>query len=98
MSVKVFTQIDIYDIKTQSWDHDHHLISPRMLPAGARCGNKVIFAGGLVDFSLNVSDEVDIYDLDKGEWTIEHLSVPRIVSAISHDNTVVFAGGFEGQG
>ena len=60
---EIFSQIDIYDIKTQTWDHKQHLTVPRMLAAGARCGNKVIFAGGLVDFRLNVSDVVALIDL-----------------------------------
>lgn len=91
-----YSEIDIYDVEKKTWDLSNELSVARMLPAGISCGNKIIFAGGFEDFSFaNVNAEVDIYNYDTRTWTLEQMSVPRLVSAISYGDLVMLAGGIE---
>lgn len=83
--------VDIYDIRTGTWD-TAHLSQGRANMAAVSCGTKVFFAGGNIGGEL--FDIVDIYDASTDKWTIEHLSEPRTeLAAAAVGNKVLFAGG-----
>lgn len=59
----------------------------------ASAGSKVFFAGGATG-SNQVTDVVDIYDINNDEWTVEYLSEPRaFTAAVAYEGKVYFAGG-----
>jgi hypothetical protein len=86
--------VDIYDTETGTfWPNTMNLSSERSLIGAAAAGDKVFFAGGVLE-SLEVTDVVDIYDITDGTWTQETLSEPRAaIGAVSYENKVYFAGG-----
>jgi hypothetical protein len=88
------TTVEVYDINTGSWESMGDLSVPREFVGGViSCGSLIFFAGGWN--YVQSYNTVDIYDTATGEWTVEHLSVPRFsMAAISHNNKVMFAGGF----
>jgi len=85
--------IDIYDTETKTWLPTEYLSIPRsLIGAVAACG-KLFFAGGH-NGSLSVTNRVDIYDMETGEWTIDSLSVSRAyIATLVYDGLVYFAGG-----
>jgi len=92
------TDVEVYDFSTGTWGSAGNLFEPRFFVGGSvSCGSKIFFAGGYDDaVSYNV---VDIYDTELQEWSVEMLSVDRFsLAAVSHGNTVMFAGGIQMQG
>ncbi len=89
------SKVEIYDAATGAWDDSHDLSVARSVCASVTSGTKVFFAGGadFTGFGLTVFSEVDILETTTGDWIVEHLSVPRITSAVSKDSIVIFAGG-----
>jgi hypothetical protein len=89
--------VDIYDAATGQWS-TARLSQPRLSPAAAVVGTRVLFAGGLVGWwggpDARASDVVDIYDSATGQWSTAHLSQARtgLVSAVV-GGQVLFAGG-----
>ena len=92
------TDVEVYDFSTGTWAPAGNLFEPRFFVGGSvSCGTKIFFAGGYDDnVSYNI---VDIYDTLTEEWTVELLSVDRVsLAAVSHGDTVMFAGGMQMQG
>ena len=90
-------KVEVYDVSTDTWDVAGSLFIARQIIGGsASCGSKIFFAGG---FDEEMSyDIVDIYDTLSKEWSVGQLSVDRFaLSAISRENTVMFAGGVQFQ-
>jgi N-acetylneuraminic acid mutarotase len=82
---------DIYDISSGNWSTTQ-LSQARGGIAGAGAGNKILFAGGLVNNI--VSKIVDIYDVSSNSWTTAELSEARnFIVAAATGNKVLFAGG-----
>jgi len=61
-------------------------------------GNKILFAGGYENPNFEtVSTIVDIYDTSTHVWSVAKMSIPRSdFTAVSHENKIYLAGGFEG--
>ena len=59
-------------------------------------GNLVLFIGGVKD-SLHfpvVSDVIDIYNLNTGNWSVAHMSTPRyLVTPVVSGNKIFIGGG-----
>ena len=86
--------IEIYDVSTETWDSAINLSVPRMHPACAAAGDKIFVAGGINFFTMEFFDEIDIWDTQTQQWSLEHLLFPRFsISAVSYENKVLFAGG-----
>lgn len=97
--IKYMDKVEVYDVSTGTWDVAGKLSKARQIIGGlVSCNSKIYFAGG--GFDENVSyDIVDIYDTLTKEWSVAHLSVDRFsLSAISHGDTVMFAGGVQIKG
>ncbi|HZR42457.1 MAG TPA: hypothetical protein VFB12_20210 [Ktedonobacteraceae bacterium] len=91
------TEVDIYDANIGHWmppGPNDILSVPRSSLAATTVGNLSIFAGGL-DHQGAVSNVVDIYNANTGQWTPgQSLSVPRSgLAATTVGNTAIFAGG-----
>jgi hypothetical protein len=92
------SDVEVYDLSTGLWAPAGNLFVPRFFVGGTvSCGSKIFFAGGYDDaVSYNF---VDIYDTELQEWSVELLSVDRFsLAAVSHGDTVMFAGGIQIQG
>jgi len=95
-----YSTVDIYDVVTGTWSVTN-LSEPRGAIAAAAVGNKVLFAGGSIDYDINFSGQpgistskVDIYDLNTQTWSTASLSEPRdLISAATAQDKVYFAGG-----
>jgi hypothetical protein len=86
--------VEIFDIATDSWDSIINLSAPRFFPSCVGVGNKVFFAGGWDLYSGTIFDNIDIWDPDTKQWSLEFLSEPRTFSAaVGKGNKVLFAGG-----
>jgi len=95
--IKFMDSVEVYDVSNDTWDVAGSLFIARQIIGGsASCGSKIFFAGG---YDEKISyDIVDIYDTQTKEWSVGHLSVDRFsLSAVSHGNTVMFAGGVQFQ-
>lgn len=92
-----FTNIwDIYDIGADEWDTVELSSEPRWNAVMISANGKVFCAGGSNYGGLDNFTDVDIYDKETGEWTIDHLSLGRTFyygSSITFGNEVWFAGG-----
>lgn len=91
--IKFMDKVEVYDVSNDTWEVAGKLSKARQIIGGsASCKSKIFFAGG---YDETVSyDIVDIYDNLTKEWSVAHLSVDRFsLSAISHGDTVMFAGG-----
>lgn len=89
------TLVEIYDVKTEIWDPSENLSVARAGLAGESSSNKVFFAGGYIYFpEISFFSEIDIFDTTTSTWDTQHLSVPRVTTAVSKDDIVLFAGGF----
>ncbi len=85
--------IDIYDTETKTWLTKEYLTIPKSLMGTVAACGKVFFAGGATGFP-DVTNVVDIYDMETGEWTVEYLSVARAyIAAVAYEGLVYFAGG-----
>jgi len=83
-------KVEIYDKESGQWIIDYISLS-RQIIAATTCGDYVLFAGGLANWEA--SSRVDIFD-QLGAWGQIELSVPRFaLSAVSHGNLALFAGG-----
>jgi len=90
--------VEIYDVVTEEWDTSYDLSVARVVPGGVTCGNLVIFAGGGNLNNWVMDTEVDIFNTQTPQWTVEHLSVARVgVAVASKDSIVIFAGGIIAQ-
>lgn len=90
----MFTNVDIYDVATNSWSVKH-LSEPRAWMGAASAEHKVFFAGGTNNDQT--SSKVDIYDTETNSWTTSVLSEPRSnVSAQLAGDKIYFAGGSRG--
>jgi|GEM_PF-370267 len=92
------SDVEVYDLVTGEWAPAGNLFVPRFFVGGSvSCGSKIFFAGGYDD--AVTYNFVDIYDTELQEWSVELLSVDRFsLAAISHGDTVMFAGGIQIQG
>ncbi len=91
----MFTNVDIYDVVTNSWSVKH-LSEPRAWIGAASAGSKVFFAGGTSgpDNNWQASSKVDIYDTETDSWTTSFLSEPRSnISTQTAGDKIYFAGG-----
>jgi N-acetylneuraminic acid mutarotase len=91
----MFTNVDIYDVVTNSWSVKH-LSEARAWIGAASSGSKVFFAGGTrgPDNNHQASSKVDIYDTETNSWTTSALSEPRSnLSAQLAGDKIYFAGG-----
>ena len=87
------TTVDIYDTVAHQWT-EAQLSEGRFLISTASDGNKVLFAGGFIDWYLGGSQVVDIYDIQTGTWSIMNMSEPRGgMASASVGGIAVFAGG-----
>jgi N-acetylneuraminic acid mutarotase len=85
------TDVDIYDVATDTWSLSHMSTEGDKLTT-ATTGNKVFFAGG--NFGIYATSTVNIYDLTSNTWSTASLSAPRnFPAAVSANNKVYFAGG-----
>ena len=93
------TRVDIYDIATNSFStaelQDGN--SNREDFVVTSCGNKVLFAGGVLsigDIFDSQTSVVDIYDASSGSWSTAQLSEARYgIAATSTGDKAIFAGG-----
>lgn len=94
--IKYMDKVEVYDVSTGTWEVAGKLSKPRQIIGGVvSCGSKIFFAGGGFDEGVSY-DIVDIYDTLTKEWSVAHLSVDRFsLGAISHGDTVMFAGGVQ---
>ena len=96
---KYMDKVEVYDVSTGTWEVAGKLSKPRQIIGGVvSCNSKIYFAGGGFDEGVSY-DIVDIYDTLTKEWSLAHLSVDRFsLGAISHGDTVMFAGGVQVKG
>ena len=97
-NMEYLSDVEVYDLSTGAWAPAGNLFVPRFFVGGSvSCGSKIFFAGGYDDaITYNF---VDIYDTELQEWSVELLSVDRFsLAAVSHGDTVMFAGGIQIQG
>jgi len=93
-----YSTVDIYDAATNTWSVTS-LTEARSVIAAATVGNKVFFAGGSINHTINSyeglgTSKVDIYDLNTQTWSIATLSEPRgDIAAVTLQNKIYFAGG-----
>ena len=82
-----------------------HLTQARVEARATSVDGKAFFAGGILGdiTSPTYSDVIDVYDSTVGPpsdplaWSVEHLSVPRVVgAATSAGDRALFAGGYDG--
>lgn len=79
------------------------LSEPRVYPAVAGAGNKIVFAGGVKDWICGAdygiaSAAVDIFDISTHNRSTAHLSVPRWgMGVVACGTKIFFAGGEDGQ-
>jgi N-acetylneuraminic acid mutarotase len=86
--------VEIYNIETGDWDSIINLSVARSHPACVGAGSEVFFAGGINFTTMEFYDDVDIWNAESKEWTVEHLLFPRFsIGAMSYGNKVMFAGG-----
>lgn len=84
--------IDIYDLNTGEWS-TATLSEPKGWGSVVRAGNRVFFAGGLLD-NNTMSKRIDIYDVQSGEWSMDSLSVARAAGTVATlGHQIFFAGG-----
>ena len=85
--------MDIYNAATNTWTTES-LPYARLFPAVTAADNKLFIAGG-VNFDNTLTDRVDIYDLNSGEWSVAKLSMPRgfLNNATTACGKAFFAGG-----
>lgn len=93
--------VDIYDEITGQWTTEN-LSEGRVFLTAVRVGEKILFAGGIKKLNwstsqFELSNRVDIYDLNTGQWSSATLSQPRafIASAVN-GKLAFFAGGWVG--
>jgi len=87
--------VDIYDVGEDVWYTNELQSNPRWWTCAVSCNGKVFFAGGNNFPGSSSYADVDIFDKETGEWTVESLSVARnYIGATAHGNKVFFAGGF----
>ena len=93
-----YSTVDIYDAATNTWSVTS-LTEARSVIAAATVGNRVFFAGGSINHTINSyeglgTSKVDIYDLNTQTWSIATLSEPRgDIAAVTLQNKIYFAGG-----
>ena len=96
------SRVDIYDASTNTWS-TAELSEGRLAIAATTLGNKLFFAGGYTDEDywdfVGTSKRVDIYNNATTTWSTEFLSEGRgAIAAITLNNKVFFAGGFNDNG
>jgi len=91
----VYSTVNIYDTRTNSWSVTN-LSQARGGLAAAAAGTKVLFGGGALEDG-SYTNRVDIYDTISGGWSIGSLSVARSAMAAAGAGTkIVFGGGYRG--
>ena len=91
-----FNVIDIYDVGMGEWDTYESQSSERWQTMAVSANGMVFFAGGNNYHATNWHSfaDIDVYNKDDDEWTIENLSVPRShMGTAALGNKVFFAGG-----
>jgi len=78
----IISRIDIYNTDTRTWNTAELSIARFGICTGA-IGNKVFFAGGIIDNQSTVTARVDVYDMSTNSWSHRELSqAGRFVSVI----------------
>jgi hypothetical protein len=93
-----FNVIDIYDVGTGEWDTYESQSSGRWQTMAVSANGMVFFAGGNNYHATNWHSfaDIDVYNKDDDEWTIEYLSTPRShMGSVALGNKVFFAGGVQ---
>jgi len=86
--------VEVYDLGDPSWSMIGLQSTPRWQTSAVSCNGKVFFAGGNNYPGSSSYKDVDVYDNDSKEWTVEYLSEPRsLIGTVAHMNKVFFAGG-----
>ena len=96
MTSGTFSNIwDIYDIGEDQWDTYETSSNPRWNAATVSAGGKVISAGGSNYPDWDNFADVDIYDKETGEWTVEYLIAWATIiwGAVASGNMAFFPGG-----
>jgi len=86
---------DMYDISENQMSQHETSSTPRFNYAVVSAGGKVFGAGGSNWDDWDNFTDVDIYDKETDNWTVEDLTVGRTISggAVACENKVFFAGG-----
>jgi Kelch motif len=88
-------RVDIYHTSSDSWTDKILSEEGKVFQAIAAGGTKIAIAGGQNAITNQLSDQVDIYDVNSHVWTISHLSVRRSSAAgVGYGDSLYFAGGF----
>lgn len=94
-----YNGVDIYDAVTAQWTSSTLSVG-RTAHAAVAVDSLAFFAGGISDFNAfnpansTVTDRVDIYNANTGQWTVARLSQARsALVGISVGGKVLFGGG-----
>ena len=87
-TANMISEVDVYDIASQTWTTPSQMISPRGAPAVAVVNNELIVAGGEVDYQNNALDIVEAYNPTSNSWTVKPpMNVGR------HGSQLIYYGG-----
>ena len=93
------TYYNIYDLSTQTWSKssDYRITGRQYGATILVAANKIFYAGGVKNdqsYLLEVSEDVNIYDITTNSWSTTKLSAGGYdVAGAVVGNTVLFAGG-----
>jgi hypothetical protein len=88
------SEVDIYDIPTNTWSTADLSKAERQGMVTATVGTKIFFAGGGDNDNGITTSRVDIYDVSNNTWTTAELSKAReYLAAATLGNKIYFAGG-----
>jgi N-acetylneuraminic acid mutarotase len=98
-SLNVLNSIDIYDGATDTWSTSTFQGEPRMRHASISAGNKIFWAGGNKDASLNrgfiFSDNIEIRDIPTGISTYVCISPKIFFNAVQANDKLIFFTGMD---
>ncbi|MBK7641862.1 MAG: hypothetical protein IPJ19_02240 [Planctomycetes bacterium] len=100
--VSTRSEVDIYDLSTNSWSTSTLPLSQAFYGASVGVGDQAYFFGGITGpgASAVVTDVVQIYDATNGTWTVDSLPAgPRSLAAVAAvGNMILVGGGTDGSG
>jgi hypothetical protein len=84
---------NIYNVSTGTWSTHQLSYSTGFGRAAAGAGSKIAFGGGFNNADQLV-DKVDMYDVTTNQWSLAHLTIPRLyVAGVGYGNQLFFGGG-----